>query len=135
MNFVDSPLGFIRCWSIDCNSLVFFDNMTWKISLKIFCNEKWLIKKTLHSRLEIFCFWNFDRRIPVTSLAFKKIEIRKSHDFGKMNLSKLRIIRKTVSESHIADRFEKGRPKMIRITDQITFFWYELWSGYSQPFF
>ena len=27
-DFGDIPLPFIRRWSIDCNSLVFFDNMT-----------------------------------------------------------------------------------------------------------
>ena len=29
------PPLLIRRWSIDCNSLIFFDNMTWKIRLKI----------------------------------------------------------------------------------------------------
>ena len=31
-DFVDIP-PFIRHWLIDCNSLVFFDNMIWKIRL------------------------------------------------------------------------------------------------------
>ena len=30
-----SPPPLIRRWSIDCNSLVFLDNMTWKIILKM----------------------------------------------------------------------------------------------------
>ena len=34
--FFDIPPSLIRHWLIDCNSLLFFDNMTCKIRLKIF---------------------------------------------------------------------------------------------------
>ena len=35
----------IRCWSIDYNSLVFFDNMDYKISLKSFTIQSHFCKK------------------------------------------------------------------------------------------
>ena len=49
MDFIDTPL--IRHWTIDCNSLVFFDNMTQKIKLKIKMKLKKKVEIGQHAKI------------------------------------------------------------------------------------